>query len=286
LSRIKTLDAPCAIGLDPHPELIPRFFDGADIAETIVSLNRAVISAIADVAPAVKLQVAFYERYGLDGMRAFAASIGLAKDHGLLVIIDAKRNDIASTAEAYADAYLKPGNGFDVDAITVSPFLGRDSLRPFVDACAEFGRGIFILVKTSNPGSVDLQDRFLNDGRRVYESLAALVDDLGRDIVGVSGFSSIGAVVGATFPKEATLLRHLMSRAVILVPGYGAQGGTADTAAANFDATGRGAIVNASRSVIYPKTPCANRDEFVAAVRASAQRMVADMRAALAVAPR
>jgi orotidine-5'-phosphate decarboxylase len=282
LSRIEALNAPCAIGLDPHPEMMPPFVQFRDGAKAIFGFNQAVITAVADLVPAVKLQVAFYERFGVEGMRAFDASIAYAKERGLLVLVDAKRNDISSTAEAYADAYLNPSLGFNVDAITVSPFLGVDSLRPFVEACARFGRGIFILVKTSNPGSVDLQDRHLDDGRRVYETLAAMVDELGRDVMGTSGYSSIGAVVGATFPSEATVLRRLMPRALILVPGYGAQGGTAETAAANFDASGRGAIVNASRSVIYPSPPPTTRDAFVEAVRTSAAAMVSQVRVALA----
>jgi orotidine-5'-phosphate decarboxylase len=207
----------------------------------------------------VKPQIAFYEQYGIGGILAFYDTIQMAKERELIVIVDAKRGDIASTAAAYANAFLGrvklagvPKPMFDVDCITVSPFLGRDTLEPFVDACDSYGKGIFILVKTSNPGSKDLQD--LTDNKTndlIYMRLAYLVNEIGKRVIGQSGYSSIGAVVGATFPSEAQTLRKVMPRAFFLVPGYGAQGGHAQDAALCFNGDGMGAIVNAARSITY-----------------------------------
>ena len=289
---------PCIVGLDPRIGDMPDFVTSAvrssgraeDAGRAITDFHEQVLDAVADLVPAVKLQIAFYEQYGLPGMRAFADTIALARSAGLIVVVDAKRNDIDSTAEAYASAFLGAADiggrrvpAWDVDCITVSPFLGRDSLEPFAAACAEYGKEIFVLVRTSNPGAEDLQSRVAEDGDEISSHLARLVDDLGRDMVGHSGYSSIGAVVGATYPHEAERLRAMMPKAVILVPGYGAQGGTATDAVVNFNADGLGAVVNASRSITYAFGDRTIRPEsFVAAVRDNAGRMVADMTRALA----
>ncbi len=289
----------CAVGLDPRVESMPSFItqrarasgDPSDIGLAISAFHEQVLDAVGPLVPAVKLQVAFYEQHGIPGMQAFADTIAMARSHGLVVLVDAKRNDIDSTAQAYANAFLgrTPSLGrllpaFDVDCITVSPFLGRDSLEPFVETCAEHGKGIFVLVKTSNPGSADIQDSPAPQGGTISEQLARLVDELGGGLVGAEGYSSIGAVVGATFPHEAQRLRQLMPNAIILVPGYGAQGGTADGAAANFNADGLGAVVNASRSVTYDFGDVEiSEEDFIERVRNSVIRMVDDINGALAV---
>jgi orotidine-5'-phosphate decarboxylase len=285
LMAIKEKQTPCVVGLDPRLENIPQSFRAPDVRDTIRNVNAAVIEAAQSLVPAVKLQVAFYEQYGTAGIAAFVDTIGCAKDHGLLVIVDAKRGDIASTAAAYARAYLwssLSGGAFDVDAITVNPFLGRDTIEPFIEACTRFDKGIFVLVKTSNPGSSDVQDAVLdNTGERLYERLAQLVDTMGGGLVGQSGFSAIGAVVGATFPDEAVLLRRMMPRAIFLVPGYGAQGGTARDVIPCFDGRGRGAIVNASRAITAGHSDSSTKHEFMAAIRARVEHMIGDVADAL-----
>ena len=223
-----------------------------------------MIDAVADLVPAVKPQLAFFEQYGVVGMQAFENTVLAAKQRGLLVIADGKRNDISSTAEAYANAYPWESEAFDCDALTVTPYLGRDSLTPFVEACKKHGKGLFVVLKTSNPGSGDFQDQRLETtGRPLYESIASALHELGEDLVGESGYSSIGAVIGATFPEEGRRLRELMPRALILVPGYGAQGGSAKNAADCFNDDGLGAIVSSSRGITYAfGDPDISRDAF------------------------
>jgi orotidine-5'-phosphate decarboxylase len=290
VAAIERKGNPCVVGLDPRVESMPDFITGklqvssdqSEIGDAIRSFHERVIGLVADTVPAVKLQIAFYEQYGLSGMRAFVDTIEIARSAGLLVIVDAKRNDIDSTAQAYANAFLGGTSifgrripAFAVDCITVSPFLGRDSIEPFVHACAEHGKGIFVLVKTSNPGSSDVQDQPMQAGGTTSTHLAGLVDDLGKTLVGQSGYSSIGAVVGATFPSEAETLRRLMPAAIILVPGYGAQGGTAEGAAVNFNTDGQGAVVNASRSITYAFGGLdLSQTEFDERVRGNVSQMV------------
>ena len=271
--KISEKGTPCIVGLDPRIESIPRFISSATasdhqqldevVYETIVSFHTRIIGLVAPLIPAVKLQAAFYEQYGLPGVRALDTTIRIAKRHGLLVIVDAKRNDIAPTAEAYATAYLgeasilgRKSSAFDADCITVSPYLGIDSLEPFVTSCARFGKGIFILVKTSNPGSRDFQDLVLADrNQAMYLAVAEAIAPLAARLVGSSGYSSIGAVVGAPYPREAALIRQLLPTSIFLVPGYGIQGGTAAMLAANFNGDGKGAVVSASRSLTYNFDP-------------------------------
>jgi orotidine-5'-phosphate decarboxylase len=204
------------------------------------------------------------------------------------VIADGKRNDISSTAEAYANAYLSAGEvdrdaGFDCDALTVTPYLGRDSLVPFVEACKKHGKGLFVVLKTSNPGSKDFEDQTLAEtGRPLYEKIGGVLNELGASLVGESGYSSIGAVIGATFPEEGRRLRTLMPKALILVPGYGAQGGSAKAAAECFNDDGLGAIVNSSRGITYAfGDPNISRDAFVHSVRENTLRMIAEVNAAV-----
>ena len=266
IEAILAKGTPCVVGLDPRVDLFPTFitdpFTRSDpetaIYGSIAAYHRFVIDLVAARVPAVKLQIAFYEQYGVAGLTAFAETVRIARAAGLVVIVDAKRGDIGPTDEAYARAFLGRSEVFgtqmpifDVDCITVAPYLGRDSLEPFVRACKDWGKGIFVLVRTSNPSAGDFQDLITASGRPVYEEVGVLVEEIGRDLIGRHGYSSIGAVVGAPYPHEAHRLRLRMPHTPFLVPGYGAQGASADDATAAFDANGLGAIINASRSITY-----------------------------------
>ena len=297
IHAIRAKGNPCIVGLDPRLDLMPAFIKagrGAPTREVISSIltdfHELVIDAVAGLVPAVKPQLAFFEQYGSAGIEAFENAVAFAKQRGLLVIADGKRNDISSTAEAYAAALLGEADilghkqkVFDADAATVTPYLGRDSLVPFTNACATYGKGLFVVLKTSNPGSRDFQDQpVASTGRPLYESIAGTVDELGRALVGESGYSSIGAVIGATFPEEGRRLRALMPRALILVPGYGAQGGSAESAAACFNDDGLGAVVSSSRGITYKySSPDVACHAFVAAVRENTLRMIDDITGAL-----
>ena len=290
---------PVCVGLDPRFELLPRRLrqralrtHGAStraVATAFVEFNCALIDAVADLVPVCKPQVAFYEEYGAEGMRAFEETVRHARAAGLLVISDAKRGDIGSTAEAYARAHLGgegdgiAGHGFDADAVTVNPYLGHDSLAPFL-AARERGKGAFVLVRTSNPGAVDLQNLDVG-GAPLYERVAEMVRDLGGP-PGPSGFNDVGAVVGATYPEEARRLRALMPHTLFLVPGYGAQGGTAAGAAAGFRPDGLGCVVSSSREITFayrdPAWAASHEEkDFPAAAREAVLRMVEAVRKAL-----
>lgn len=303
IAAVKKYENPSVAGLDPRLEYIPeairekasREYGGGftAAAEAIITFNKKLIDALYDIVPAVKLQLACYEMYGIEGMRAFAETCAYARSKGMLVIADGKRNDIGSTAEAYSSAYLgkTPIDGsersvFDADALTVNPYLGYDGVKPFIDDCSASGKGIFILVKTSNKSSGQLQDIVTQDGRYIYEKVAELVDEWGSSVMGCSGYSSVGAVVGATYPQQASVLRKIMKKAYILVPGYGAQGGTAKDAAKSFNDDGLGAIINASRSIMcaWKSERWAEKygeDGFDQAARDEAVRMREDIHSAL-----
>jgi orotidine-5'-phosphate decarboxylase len=297
--QIKLKKNPSVLGLDPKLEYIPasikeRYFNG-DInpqkaaADSIIEFNKKLIDALYEIIPAVKPQLAYYEMYGLEGIRAFYETIGYAKEKGLLVIADGKRNDIGTTSQAYATAYLGKTdiNGakteaFGADALTVNAYLGIDGIKPFIEACENNDKGIFVLVKTSNPSSGQLQDLILQDGRTIYEAMADLVNQWGSSTLGQCGYSSIGAVVGATYPKQLDEMRKRMPKAWILVPGYGAQGGTAADVAGAFDKNGLGAIINASRSLMCAYKLDAwkekfTQEDFAKAARAEAERMRDDI---------
>ena len=226
------------VGLDPVTEQLP----GVGLAEFCTG----IVDAVAAHAVAVKPQSAFFEAHGAEGVGVFADVCAYARAAGLLVIADVKRADIGSTARAYADAFIPLA-----DAVTVNPYLGRDSLEPFVEACRRHGAGLFCLVKTSNPGGADVQDVRLEDGRLLWQHVAALVGELGESLVGRRGLSSVGAVVGATFPDEVARARALLPRTPLLLPGIGAQGAAPEDVAAAFAAGPASALVSASRSVIY-----------------------------------
>jgi orotidine-5'-phosphate decarboxylase len=247
------------VGLDPRPDLLPVELRGdahlgrEHVAAAVARFCCGIIDAVAPHVVAVKPQLAFFEALGADGLRAFEETCAYARAAGLLVIADAKRGDIGSTARAYAAAYVEAADGRPplADAITVNAYLGRDSLDPFLLACRREGAGIFCLVKTSNAGSADVQDVALRDGRPLWHHVAALVREWGEDLVGEHGLSSVGAVVGATHPRAVGEARRLMPQAVLLLPGVGAQGATPADVARAFTSGPASALVNAARSVIF-----------------------------------
>jgi orotidine-5'-phosphate decarboxylase len=258
-SAVDTKRSQLVVGLDPRPELLPVELRGdvhrsrAAAADAVGRFCRGLIDAVAPYVVGVKAQLAYFETLGADGVRAFEDVCDYARAANLVVIADAKRGDIGSTARAYADAYLerREDRPPPVDALTVSPYLGSDSIEPFLAACRRSGNGIFCLVKTSNAGSADLQDAALSDGRRLWHQVAELVDAWGQDLVGERGLSSVGAVVGATYPRAVAEARKLMPQAIMLLPGIGAQGGTPADVARAFTSGPASALVPVSRSVIY-----------------------------------
>ena len=263
------------VGLDPVPDRLPGELRDEPPAAACARFCRGIVDAVEPVAVAVKPQSAFFEALGPDGADAFADVCAYARSAGLLVIADAKRGDIGSTARAYAAAFLEPRRGAPLaDAVTVNPYLGGDSVEPFLAAARRDGAGVFCLVKTSNPGGADVQDVVLADGTRLWEYVARLVSGWGDDLVGERGLSAVGAVVGATFPREVAQARRLLPRAVLLLPGVGAQGGAPADLAPAFEAGPAGALVSASRSVIY-----AFRDggDWRAAAGAEAARLAAEV---------
>jgi len=278
--------SPCVVGLDPRVDRMPAFIksgrSGNPIRSVIRDFHELVLDTIAGLVSVIKPQLAFFEQYGSAGIQAFEDTVQAAKQRGLLVIADGKRNDVDSTAEAYAEAYLGD-QAFDVDALTVTPYLGRDSMLPFVEACRRHGKGIFVVLKTSNPGSGDYQDQTLQStGRPLYETVAQTIRELGECLTGESGYSSIGAVIGATFPEDARCLRALLPRAFVLVTGYGAQGASPEGAAACFNTDGLGAIVNSSRGITYSfGNEDVSKGTFVNSVRENTLRMQDELRGAL-----
>jgi orotidine-5'-phosphate decarboxylase len=287
--RIRDGAAPCVVGIDPSLERMPRAFrtsydvDDGGLragAAAIADFSKIVVDAVHDLVPAVKLQSAYYEAWGVEGVAALAASVAYARQRGLAVILDAKRNDIAETAAAYAQAYLgKKGRAgaLDVDLLTLTPYLGRDGLLPFFDASRENGKGVFVCVKTSNPGSADLQD-LAAGGRPVYEHVAELLAPYAERDRGEEGYSWIGAVVGATFPESARRLRSKLPFSIFLTPGYGAQGADASALASFFNPDGLGALISASRSVTYPTDSEVDRLGLESAIRAHALAMTEAVR--------
>ena len=266
VNKIQEKNAPVVVGLDPMLSYLPEHLLQQAIeeygqtleaaAKVVWQFNKAIIDAVFDLVPAVKPQVAMYEQFGVPGIAAFARTVEYCKSKGLVVIGDVKRGDIGSTSAAYAAAHIggvKIGNitlrGFKEDFVTVNPYLGTDGVKPFVDVCREQQKGIFVLVKTSNPSSGEFQDQLI-DGRPLYEMVADKVNFWGEDCIGESGYSAVGAVVGATYPEMGKVLRRRMPKAYILVPGYGAQGGKASDLACYFNKDGLGAIVNSSRGII------------------------------------
>ena len=336
VDRIKETGAPIVVGLDPQLSFIPdevkarayeekgETLEGA--AEAIWQFNRAIVDAVADLVPAVKPQIAMYEMYGLPGLQAFKKTVDYCKGKRLAVIGDVKRGDIGSTSAAYAAAHLgrvmvggSEYAAFDEDFATVNPYLGTDGIAPFIKECAKEEKGIFVLVKTSNPSSGEFQDRLVlvpdeTDGptalssngtltleqavgeialkgarlRPLYEIVGEMVNEWGSEteLIGKSGYSSVGAVVGATYPEMGKILRDIMPKSFILVPGYGAQGGKGKDLVHFFNDDGLGAIVNSSRGIIaaYTKEPYAGKygpENFADAARAAVLDMKKDIEEAI-----
>ena len=300
IENIKKTNAPIVVGLDPMLNYIPQHIqkkafselgetlEGA--AEAIWQYNKGIVDAISDLIPAVKPQIAMYEQFGLPGLAAFKKTVDYCKEKGLVVIGDIKRGDIGSTSAAYAVGHIgkvKVGSKtyapFDEDFVTVNPYLGSDGVNPFLDVCKEEKKGIFVLVKTSNPSSGEFQDQKIN-GRPLYELVGEKVAAWGSEVMG-DEYSYVGAVVGATYPEMGKVLRKVMPKAYILVPGYGAQGGKGKDLVHFFNEDGLGAIVNSSRGIIaaYKQEQYAKfgAENFGDASRAAVETMIADIKGAL-----
>ncbi len=298
VEQIQKKDAPVVVGLDPMLGYVPEHLtkkafeeygetlEGA--AEAIWQYNKGIVDAVYDLIPAVKPQVAMYEQFGIPGMIAFKKTVDYCKEKGLVVIGDIKRGDIGSTSTAYAVGHLgkvtvgsKQYYGFDEDFVTVNPYLGSDGVNPFIDVCKEEKKGIFVLVKTSNPSSGEFQDRLI-DGRPLYEYVGEKVNEWGSQCMGDT-YSYVGCVVGATYPEMGKILRKIMPKAYILVPGYGAQGGRASDLAPYFNKDGLGAIVNSSRGIIcaYKQDKYAKfgADHYAEASRQAVIDMIEDINA-------
>lgn len=296
ISNIKKTNAPIVVGLDPMLSYVPEHItkkafeeygetlEGA--AEAIWQFNKGIVDATWDLIPAVKPQIAMYEQFGVPGVAAYQKTVDYCKSKGLVVIGDVKRGDIGSTSAAYAVGHLgkvKVGanrlTAFGEDFATVNPYLGTDGIKPFLDVCKEEKKGIFILVKTSNPSSGEFQDRLI-DGKPLYELVAEKVAEWGSEVMGDS-YSYVGCVVGATYPKMGEAMRKVMPKSYILVPGYGAQGGTAASLRPYFNEDGLGAIVNSSRGIIaaYKQEAYAKygAENYADASRAAVVAMIEDI---------
>lgn len=301
VEKIKQTNAPIVVGLDPMMNFIPEHItkkafeehgetlEGA--AEAIWMFNKAIVDNICDLIPAVKPQIAMYEQFGIPGMMAFKRTVDYCKEKGLIVIGDIKRSDIGSSSAAYAVGHLgkvtvgsKSYYGFDEDFVTVNPYLGSDGVKPFLEVCREEKKGIFILVKTSNPSSGEFQDRLI-DQKPLYEVVGEKVAAWGETCMG-NDYSYVGAVVGATYPEMGKVLRNVMPKAFLLVPGYGAQGGKGKDLVHFFHKDGLGAIVNSSRGIIaaYQNAQYADRfapEDFADASRQAVLDMIDDIAGAL-----
>ncbi|MFV1964606.1 MAG: orotidine-5'-phosphate decarboxylase [Pirellulaceae bacterium] len=267
-AAVRRCGNPVLVGLDPRFGQLPSALTSAadpnnldDVAAAYCTFCKGVIDVVASLVAVVKPQAAFFEQVGPAGMHALGEVIAYARERGLLVILDGKRNDIGSTAAAYADAYLGVESPWAADALTVSPYLGDDSLAPFVEIADERGAGIFVLVKTSNPGGGLFQDLVCGQ-HTVYQIVGRHIESLAASTQAACGYGAVGAVVGATYPEQLSELRSVMPHAWILVPGFGAQGATAKAVAGAFDARGLGAVVNSSRGIIFAHTKSEYRERF------------------------
>jgi orotidine-5'-phosphate decarboxylase len=273
LTALTKQKSPVCVGIDPVIQKLPEGITRDP--EGMLVFCKGIIDAVKDIAVAIKPQLAYFEVHGWEGMKVFWELCGYAKEKGLLVIADGKRNDIGSTCEAYADAYL--GEGIPVDALTVNPYLGSDGIKPFMERAMQNGKGLFVLVKTSNASSGELQDLPVGD-EVVHEHMAQLVESWGTANLGPdTSLSCIGAVVGATYPEEMKYLRTLMPHIPFLIPGYGAQGAKAEDCMLGFLPDGTGAIVNAARSIIY----ASSGNDWKDAAGEAAEKMAGELRSAL-----
>lgn len=292
LEKIVEKQNPTVAGLDPKLSYIPEYLKAESYAkygktlegaaDALLSFNKGLIDALCDIVPAVKPQAAYYEMYGWHGVKALAETIAYAREKGLYVITDGKRNDIGATMQAYAAAHLgvteiegEITEAFGADALTVNGYLGSDGIKPLLDVCQARDKGIFVLVKTSNPSSGELQDKLLGSGESVYRAMGDMCESWGKDVPGKYGYSAVGAVVGATYPAQLGELRAALTHTFFLVPGYGAQGGAADDVAPGFDENGLGAVVNSSRGIMcaYTKEPDCAPENYARAARREAIRM-------------
>lgn len=301
IQKIRKTKAPVVVGLDPALSYVPEHIlkksydaygetlEGA--ADAIWQFNKGIIDSVCDLIPAVKPQIAFYEQLGIEGLKVFQKTVSYCHEKDLVVIGDVKRGDIGSTSAAYAAAHLgkvavgsRRFSAFDEDFATVNPYLGTDGIRPFLDVCKEEKKGLFILVKTSNPSSGEFQDRLIDDSRPLYEYVGEKVAEWGSMHMG-EDYSYIGAVVGATYPQVGKMMRKMMPKTMILVPGYGAQGGTGADLVSYFNEDGLGAIVNSSRGIIaaYKQERYArfSPENYADASRQAVQDMIADINGAL-----
>jgi orotidine-5'-phosphate decarboxylase len=289
IAAVRRAGNPVMVGIDPRPDDLPDSFldqfpsDRAGVAQALQTFGSAVVDVVAPLVPVVKFQAAFYEAYGPEGVAALHASAGHAHNQGLVVVIDGKRNDIGSTAEAYARAYLgrvPVGDRFEApwqaDALTVNPYLGSDGIAPFVKLAAREGKGIFVLVRTSNASATEFQD-LVADGQPIYRHVAHRVAQWAAPHRDGSGYSLVGAVVGATYPKQLGELRAALPGVLFLVPGYGTQGGSASDVAGAFDDNGLGAVVNNSRGLTFAYQRPAYRTRFAGKWQAAVEQAVRDM---------
>lgn len=291
IENIVKMQNPTVAGLDPKLDYVPesiktkcfekygKTLEGA--AAALFEFNKALIDALYDIVPAVKPQAAYYEMYGWQGVKALCDTIAYAKSKGMFVITDGKRNDIGTTMEAYATAHLghtdvagESIDAFGADALTVNGYLGTDGINPLAKICDSDDKGIFVLVKTSNPSSGELQDMKLETNESVYEHMGKMCEGWGEDLMGKHGYSAVGAVVGATYPEQLGEMRAKLPHTFFLVPGYGAQGGGADDVKNAFDENGLGAIINSSRGIMCAwKKQWLTEDDFAVAARKEAERM-------------
>lgn len=300
IREIQKKENPTVVGLDPTYSMIPQFIQEEmleqygktpkAVAEMFIKFNKAIIDEVHDLIPSVKPQIAMYEQYGLEGLRAYMETTEYAKSKGLVVIGDIKRGDIASTAAAYAGHIAGVeivGEHFDLwseDAVTLNPYMGFDGIDPFIKACNEQDKGLFILVKTSNPSGKEMQDLIVQDGEPIYNKAADLVSSWGELAMGELGYSKIGAVVGATYKEQGIALRKRMPHTFFLVPGYGAQGGAGEDLKGYFDKDGMGIIVNSSRGIIaaYKQNRDFAEQDFAKASREAVMAMRKDLQGVMA----
>ncbi len=250
IKEIEKYQNPSCVGLDSDFERFPNFLKKKRVSQAIFWFNKAIIDFTLDLVPAYKIQIAFYEKYKLEGLKAFEKTIFYLKEKKKIIIVDAKRGDVEHTARAYSFSFLNP-KGFDVDAITLNPYLGRDSILPFLEDAKKYQKGIFVLVKTSNPSSREIQNQKLKNGKELYQLVAKMVKELGKNTEGKFGYQIVGAVVGATFKKEMKILRKMLPKAIFLVPGFQTQGGKLKDLIFAFNKDKRGALINNSRGIIF-----------------------------------
>ncbi len=299
IEKIKECDNPTVIGVDTRYDMVPECVrkkystNLKGMCSAMLEYSKALIDATYDIIPAVKLQSAYFEMYGVEGIKLYKEMIDYCKEKGMVVMADVKRGDIGSTSAGYSRAYLgknmideKEQAIFDVDFATVNPYMGSDCVMPFVEDCKKYDKGIFVLVKTSNKSSGEIQDVKAEDGEEIYKKVAKLVNTWGSELIGENGYSSVSAVVGATYPKQLQELRELMPHSYFLIPGYGAQGGKAEDIALGFDKNGLGGIVNATRSLMCAYKSDLWKDKFAEedyakATRAEAIRMRDELNSAI-----